>query len=998
MGSSLLQAVAMLGGYFKNPALLDPSQVKDGEVSLTTTVKQILFGDERNGHLGVAEMCQALSDASGNDEDIPIIIYCDPENPGTPPSGTASWGFQIPEKMTKTKANNKTYEKMSGIIGKLNNEEPPDGTVPFKSNPPVSAIFVMSQVVSPATRGTGTEKGPGIDSGPMEIFFNAIPTVQWALAEPFLNIEIHTVRPGANGEGRLMGLSLLKFLEGASAEVTSAGDKMMAREGVEMVSAATGQPEKGTAAGMELFTSPQTLVPSNFGAYDRKLRAAPVIDRFRPLLSVEGFKVTLSGADKEWISVKQGVLSLILHDRSRLAEVAEFVSPGQLSRVTFMIEYGWSHPHGNDPNNPYGMFINSLRLREKYGILNTSISFDAVGQGKIDLTLYTGGQQEWGAAGAGIADGEGVKDFTKTAQEAKKLMEEAMKVLNTLPGEATGLVAEIKKEMKTKVFTDIAEIPTLKSEQADLVEELKKLKAQIDDVLGAGPGEPDDPGDELLKNVSKAMGDIVDAKEGTVEALNTIADAINKKMIMVGDRPLPQREQGQSYEEAKLVAAAEVAELQMQQRLGVGPSPDPFLNLIAQYEGKELEGALVNTPTISLAKLMLIFLAKPLASTGRFNEVQVVFHMANQNAAAMGKTVNHPKGRNLGELPISIKEFRKIYKAKVQNTLTSNLTCTDFLKMVRNSFIDAQSAPCYGFADLYTRKWDEGAKKWTSKQLAGSAKTKKGRRAHTTATAEALKAMVGDDVYKKGYTFKPIDLNFNTEVMSRSSTDGTNFKTDDILIITFSDNLAQPREAETQTLASMASHLLDPVTAEKETDGEQGDPPKDSDKTEGGDPATAGSIVDQELVASRVLKFIQFGMPVVRYGAEGSVLKTATLSTQKDEALTTIVLKRDKQAPSHLEPSGRGKSGVPLMVYPTKVQVVCMGCPLLQYGQQFFMDFNTGTSLDTIYRSMNFEHSIKAGLFESSFELHYTAEDSSWHSPKVLEAMKTAGEAGTTKK
>jgi hypothetical protein len=46
-----------------------------------------------------------------------------------------------------------------------------------------------------------------------------------------------------------------------------------------------------------------------------------------------------------------------------------------------------------------------------------------------------------------------------------------------------------------------------------------------------------------------------------------------------------------------------------------------------------------------------------------------------------------------------------------------------------------------------------------------------------------------------------------------------------------------------------------------------------------------------------------------------------------------------------------------------------LGCPLLQFGQSFYVDFGTGTSADNIYTVTSFSHKITPGDFSTSAKL-----------------------------
>jgi hypothetical protein len=742
-------------------------------------------------------------------------------------------------------------------------------------------------------------------------------------------------------------------------------------------------------AGMELFTSPQTLVPTgpdgNFPPYDSTLRAAPIIDRFRPFMSVDSFKAKLTPVDKGMISTEDATLSLVLHDRSRFAEVAEFSSPEQFGHVTFMIEYGWSHPHGTDPTNPYGMFINALRKKQKYRLVNSSFNFDAVGQAKIDLQLISEGGTEFRDASLEISGGEGVVNYATKLAEAKALITTATKGARKVKlGGKGGTLGTIRKTILKQKFSDVSDIPTLKAENANLIEELKKLKAKVDEAILFD--ENKEAAAEALADTSKAIGALIDAREGMIEAVTTIADALNKKMIMVGARP-----SGDPDADTGDLSAEQAAEKAMQDRLGTGPTPDPFLNLTDQYEDGDLEGAPVNRWVISLAKLLLLFVGKPLAATGKFNEVQFVFHVANHHAGAMGITKGGtggkaPHGHNLGEFPIDVRMFRKVYKSKMQNRMTGNLTLKDFVKMIKSNFTDNDGCDAYGFGNMYNRTWNVKAGKWVVSLVRGM----RGKK-YRSNFAENLMKATGDDGSSGAYKFKKINLNIEMKCVPRIASDGNLHTMNNLLLIIVTDIAAEGNKDIDKQAMEALGNFTETISGEKDTSGVQ-DPHVAGEEVDAGDAAKAGSLKGQDLVIQEVLKAIQFGMPVLRYGIEGSVLKTATMSTEMDEALVTSIMQNRKGhgSPSHLTPSGRGQGGVPLQTAPSKFQITCLGCPLVKYGQSYFIDMGTGTTADGVYKAMGFEHSLKAGSFETSFELQHPSSDGIWQSEDVLKAMEAA--------
>ena len=50
-----------------------------------------------------------------------------------------------------------------------------------------------------------------------------------------------------------------------------------------------------------------------------------------------------------------------------------------------------------------------------------------------------------------------------------------------------------------------------------------------------------------------------------------------------------------------------------------------------------------------------------------------------------------------------------------------------------------------------------------------------------------------------------------------------------------------------------------------------------------------------------------------------------------------------------------------------------LGCPIIEYGQQFFLDLNTGTTADNLYTVTNISHALSSGKFETSFNLTFVS-------------------------
>jgi hypothetical protein len=236
----------------------------------------------------------------------------------------------------------------------------------------------------------------------LTVFFNSMPPLEMTRATPVMNVTIYSARPPITSNGRLSAITLQKFLEGA-VEQPESNKALAALNRASQVSATLVTGSQVTAnpvsdfvvTGLELFRSPQTLQnldATKNSANDRDAFLAPVIDPMRPLASVKAFSVDMQST-YGLMGTRTGTLEIVLHDRSRLGEFANFIKPDRYGTAFLEIEYGWSHP---DPleENPYADLLNLTRVKDHFNIVTTNLSFDDVGQVTITLNLVGRGISE----------------------------------------------------------------------------------------------------------------------------------------------------------------------------------------------------------------------------------------------------------------------------------------------------------------------------------------------------------------------------------------------------------------------------------------------------------------------------------------------------------------------------------------------------------------------------------------------------------------------------
>jgi hypothetical protein len=138
--------------------------------------------------------------------------------------------------------------------------------------------------------------------------------------------------------------------------------------------------------------------------------------------------------------------------------------------------------------------------------------------------------------------------------------------------------------------------------------------------------------------------------------------------------------------------------------------------------------------------------------------------------------------------------------------------------------------------------------------------------------------------------------------------------------------------------------------------------------------------------------------PVIRYGSSASIIKAAGLSSLTHSGLLSARL---SSTPSGVDaPSGGTTGNMPQEILPTQVNFTMLGCPFLSFGQQFYIDFDTGTNADNIYMISKLSHTFAPGSFTSTFtavSIYSYGTFSSLQATvqKGLEAVKSLPEASS---
>lgn len=766
-----------------------------------------------------------------------------------------------------------------------------NSTVTTKLNPGGTIIQVLPADLTPCNRFNDA----------VALFLTTIPTIEMSRAVPYLDLKVILPRGVGTGRPGTNAITTYTFLYGAK-EAVSSEEKFF-------INSSTSTAENGavsTAVGMELFMSPQTMVNADETG---EFRLTPVLDKFRPLLTIKSLEFSVIPTFG-MMSYKSGKLNLTLHDRSRMGEVADLVRPDLYSNVEMLIEYGWSHPDDSD-ENVYGQLINNMRAREKYGIMNSSFTFNESGQVDITLELFM----------------KGVVDFTTTKITASKEVEDSARFIKSLTDIVSASRANInektksiRSEVRGQVILDTAsDITTALSVTDETKEEIRTYLQSM-----KNSADPD------VQSVIYALTNLygTNGKGGSVKGLETTLDIIIKKKMDA-----------------------------------LSNGKDPMLDLMSNFPTSPVNVSNKKTH-VSLAKIMYMFVVQPILATGKFDEVQLIFYPFNSAAAGM-------RSSNVGSFPIDIQEFTNSWKSFITKRQKFNVTIREWMDWISNVFIEYIGAPGYGMSTTF--KSDVGEDGSSRKP---SDDTTDRLTDVDTEISKSLKALgVEDGVFSMPkielyVEAVPEGVGLESDIGDEEST---------ILRIHVFDAVTSPYSALVRLLDAMLDNNL----------GTFGEANKD-DKDASSHAALATRVVDEatragliEVVnsseghvyqqgplanANSVKEFVSGMCPTLRFGTQTSGIKGISIQTLQDPLLATVHMERAGLTTADSAP-GQDPMIVPMQMLPTQLSMDIFGCPLMVFGQQFFVDVDTGTTIDNVYGVMKITHKIEQGKFDTSVEM-----------------------------
>lgn len=878
---------------------------------------------------------------------------------------------------------------------------------PTKSAPNVSIILLNSPITSLTTRSANA----------CSLFLNSIPSIQMSRAVPYLEVNILQPLPAVDESAapNLLAPSIYKFLLGG----------VQARPGSVLHTLQTANSSSNipgdnsnnyTLLGMEAFTSPQVLTNGD-DVTNEAYRVVPVLDKFRPFMSINNFS-TSEVQSYSANGYRTATLGLTLHDRSRMAEIAPLIKSEFRGNTQIIVEYGWSHPDGNDylseSNdgliNYYGWLINGMRRREKYQIVNNNFSFNENGEVTISLNLATVGTVEMNTIN--IADGvssvTGLNEIERAREAIARISERFQNAESQESSSSSRRSREIAGVQILEPASDTFNNLVLNADQrADLGRFLRAIGSNT--VVGRDPEVRRLR--EILVDLYGENGSGGTARTTRRNVLERIAAKMSSLRSFITNYPRGNETSGPGASGGGNSRRRRTASADRN-------TGDPFLNPnhppnLGSFRGagrlvssrnpsvagttstsidtigdstrapdgignRDIGEASNNTGNVSLATIIANFIIEPLAKSRLYDEVQLIFYPFNEYAG-------HASKLNISQFSVDLAFFQERYaRYRLENiSRTGTMTLGQFWTFLQSNIIDDLAARSYGLYDSETNNSpllvNPNRDQLEDGGLPSDAVAADDSATFTTRLNRILAAITpsGD--------WRPPQLAYQMETLpsfaGEGQADGAGTARKSILRFHVYDRQATAYGTVGDLLLAERRRILNIPTVPSGAIDTDGNPVRTVREQYRRD--LWNQIKDRDLIRqipntqryevvggfNQIKSFIYDNMPYIQPGIQNSLVIQANLASQQDSAAASLNMINAPRAPSVIAPNGSEPGNLPLQIIPTELSLETYGCPLLSFSGQYFVDFNTGTSADDIYAINGIEHTIGQGEFKSTIKM-----------------------------
>jgi hypothetical protein len=370
------------------------------------------------------------------------------------------------------------------------------------------------------------------------------------------------------------------------------------------------------------------------------------------------------------------------------------------------------------------------------------------------------------------------------------------------------------------------------------------------------------------------------------------------------------------------------------------PTPSKYTPASRQFEKltTKYQAQVDDKDFTSVAGYLALLVGMPLAATGLYSEVQLHTFKFNDAAGLMS-------GKQIADAPIRVNEILR--NPDQEGSLAKNSSIANALSLLAN-YLNNPKQPLYGISSTasYTEIKSDESKKPD---------------AEPTAKADT-KAKEAPDTFKKP----------------------DNFTTPNIRYIIRS---IPAKEYSDETKKTLADYYVNPEKLIAQIIIYDANSSPSFEKIIGaysyGQLSNANGRKVTPDLAKQVFKR---AFPSIIYGATNTMLKSVSVSTDINNAISQqniIDIGKDFYM-------GRSKSDAStdvseISLFPGSVTVAMIGLPIIERGQEVYLDLGTGTTLDALYYVTSVKHDFRPGDFTTNLTLTYKGQGSVMSLTTMLE-------------
>lgn len=600
---------------------------------------------------------------------------------------------------------------------------------PTKENPSMSVILLKNNDLRAGTKNA-TE---------LSAFLNSVSNLEFSKAYPYFNATFILPSVSRKDTKNIFKTATLnQFMFGSRTDSITENynsfEGRITKNGNESIS---------VEANLSIFMTPQTFVNMNekvghrdqYNNEDKKLRITSVHDKTQPFMTLKSFEIDLAPSEG-LMYFKSGRLSLVLHDRTRMTDIAPFIKPDLFGAfgAEIAVEYGWRHGDANKKNsnglpiNPIGDFLNSSVCMEKYMITNSQFSILSSGEVEINLAIAMKGpidirQTEITAYGREKLERTGFDTaysvYTDALNEVAQKLNEGSNtrpesfititsgLSNLFRGQYIDTNKKSDKKLLNKAYALLRETSVVgetlgtasfKSTNKEITfffknsnksRLYKKLRKDIQSLILKYCGinlvnlkykvlKSDSEG-FLLANSFKELGDAIGGISKQINNILSFNVKTGRSIKNYTNNLIGGLKENDMFMDNALIGKSEI--------LG-----DAYIIEKDKY--------------ITLGSFITSLVGTQMTSTLKYDEIQIVFHNIN-NRAGMCSNINYTERDN--NSPISLASLL-INKQLLEDYLVDlfqknvSITVESLISQILSNFIVKKDNPCYGLGRHFSRK------------------------------------------------------------------------------------------------------------------------------------------------------------------------------------------------------------------------------------------------------------------------------------------------------